>query len=184
MLSFSNFTRQYYSDVLLLAENAFGANYLTENDLNNYLSNSHQHSRIALFNHDFAGFSFYRFVKSDDLDDYFSSDSVKVIKANFPNHELICIRQQTAVIEKFRNKGIAEQLVGIGVEDAKQKNAGIISIVWNSDGCMMKNVLLKHNFKVLAELKNYWYADSLTKKYDCAVCGKPPCCCNALLMGV
>ena len=43
----------------------------------------------------------------------------------------------------------------------------------------IEKALLNNHFFKETVIQNYWEADSLKKKYNCIVCGKPPCKCDA-----
>ena len=35
-------------------------------------------------------------------------------------------------------------------------------------------------FKMITEIEDYWYKDSIVKDYICPSCGKPPCKCSMI----
>lgn len=83
------------------------------------------------------------------------------------------------VEDKYRNIGIGSKLLDISVEILRNYTDIVISVKWKNE---VRNSLLdKAGFERISEVKNYWYDESLLKKYNCSICGNPPCQCSANL---
>jgi len=182
MFEIISFHEKFLPNVVALANKSFGNNYLTSEDIEKSFTNPYQKGIIALSDGVFAGFSFYRFINYSLLDSLFDESVVAKIRPYLTSDKLICLRQQTAVATDFRNNYFASQLVEYSLSDALHFRADSISVLWNSANDDMKMILLKMNFKVLTKISDYWYRDSLDKKYNCPICGKPPCRCSASIM--
>lgn len=83
---------------------------------------------------------------------------------------------------EFEHQGIAHQLVKQSIESVQSKCDIILSICWNKSGVApFGKILEAFNFEVIKVFNEYWKQDSIDKKYLCAICGTPPCLCDATL---
>jgi len=182
MYKLVSFSKDHIEEVISLANNCFGSHYLNTACLNDYLKMPEQNGLVLLDSNKIIGFSFYKFITRNEIFRHFHIELSSVLSEYFAEYSSICYRQQTAIANGYRNKGVSEMLIRQGIEAAAHRKAGQISIVWNHNNAAMEKILLKFGFEMLAKHDDYWYNDSLEKKYSCVVCGQPPCRCSATVM--
>ena len=113
------------------------------------------------------------------------------IQSNIKKHLLIEKEEQKrdailiktiAVFPKFSRKGVGRKIIRtIDLQKEKNKSA-LVSVAWKTkDGIHLEKLFAEIGMQKIIEIKNYWYKESIEKKYSCKSCGKPPCKCTATI---
>lgn len=85
------------------------------------------------------------------------------------------------VDELHQKKGIGNSVTKELINCFIKKDVHVISCVaWRHDeveniGGIMRQLGFKKNILI----KKYWEKESLEEQFDCPICGKPPCLCDA-----
>jgi len=166
--------------LLFIANEAFGNNFITTDDLEDFITQPYKNCYIAVLNNEILGFITTEICNSNQLKE---SLLIKTDETFFPKSiASIGSIKQVAVNPKHLRKGIATSLLEHAITQLKLKSDTLFCISCKKgDVTPMSNLLLKNNFSLLQTIPNYWHTDSLTQKYTCSICGAPPCKCSAEL---
>lgn len=180
------FSLIHIKTVLGISEEQIGKYFIDQNYINFFLNNSNAHGIVAIVKKEVVGFSFFQWCTVDVLAKYIFTDKnwLKEILRK-KNHDslipvLIGYRNLTAVKKDFQNKGVGSKLVSFSIKELKKRSDIIVNVVWKAEN--KKNLgqtLQRHGLKPAKTIPGYWREDSLNRKYECAVCGPPPCKCIA-----
>jgi len=180
-INISNATIRDIEAIIKIVTNTLGNQYLTHAQINQYLENINFYCHKAIINNEIVGFSLSRICRINDLKhnllgntDYLDDDE----KLKEP----ILFRETTAIKKEFQRKGIGTKLIQYGIDIAKNKAHTIFRVAWQQkDITPIGKIIEKEGAKILKKIPNYWYEDSLKRKYQCQVCGAPPCKCSAII---
>ena len=161
----------------MLANQAFGKNYLTISSLNSYDSLENSQVIVVEENEEVIGFSIVMTFKQEELFKHLYID------LEIPAEESrVGYRKMTIVKPESRGKGIGSELIKKGEVFIQTKSKIVYSSIWcNGTEEKMTNLLDKNGYQFLEKRINYWKDDSLEKQYNCAICDAPPCMCAALI---
>ncbi len=100
----------------------------------------------------------------------------------FKNIKQIGFIKTIAVLSKYQNLGLGTKLLQDVLNELNRKVVDMfISTAWEHSGITnVSSLLKKFGFVEKFKICNYWYEDSLEKKYQCPVCGNP-CHCNCVV---
>jgi len=121
-------------------------------------------------------------LKASFLDSYDILHGVADIRLLRPNRTGLI--KSIVVAPAYRGRGIATQLVRRGVQELDAHGAEhCYSLAWVSaqNGCHLCGVLAVAGFRTVRRIERFWYRDSLTHRYACALCGRP-CTCAVEVM--
>lgn len=162
-----------------LADESFGDNYITTNDILSYLNSTDKFAFCIVNNQEFIGFLFFKNYSNDVIQNYFLTQN-DWFKKYFNSTKTIAIVTQIALTKKYRQQKLSSFLLHSCIEFIKTKCDTIISVCWiKKENNNMKFLLLNNGFKNIKTLSNYWFQDSIDKGYHCETCGLPPCQCSA-----
>jgi hypothetical protein len=162
-----------------LADESFGKDYITTNDILSYLNSTHKFAFCLFDNQEFIGFLFLKTYSNDTIQNYFLTQK-EWFTNYFKSTKVIAVVTQIALTKEYRLQGLSQLLFNSSIDFIKPKCNTIISICWVKDETNnMKFLLQNHGFKNIKTLPNYWLQDSIEKGYQCEICGIPPCKCNA-----
>lgn len=172
--------KSHLKQLLLIANTAFGENFISPTNFEDFIIQSHKNWFIAVLNNEILGFLTTEICNHIQLQE---SLLVKTDEQLFINSNTnIGVIKQVAVHPKHLRKGIATSLLTHAINNLKLNSDYLFCISWKKgDTTPMSNLLLKNNFSLHQTIPNYWYTDSLTQLYSCAICGTPPCKCSAEL---
>ena len=161
-----------------LADESFGLNYITTEDISAYLTSKNNHA-FCLFNKQkFIGFIFFKIFENPTIQDYFLIEK-NWFNDYFKASKTLAVITQIALNKKDRKQGLSNLLFNYSIDYVKDKCDGVISICWIKDIENPMQFLLQNNgFYNIKTLKNYWLKDSIEKGYQCDICGNP-CNCTA-----
>lgn len=170
-------------EILAIADQCIGSNYLTEEELLEYVEASNILVITSDLAHTITGFSIVcQLNTSSVLDRLFLSQHT--IEERFDLDKKVGFRKITAVHPDHQGKGIAGRLFEQGEHFLQQECSSAFSICWTpypGKGRPIEQLLKKNGYQSWVEIPQYWKEDSLKKKYDCPVCGQPPCLCAATI---
>ena len=162
-----------------LADESFGKDYITTNDILSYLNSTHKFAFCLFDNQGFIGFLFLKTYSNDTIQNYFLTQK-EWFTNYFKSTKEIAVVTQIALTKEHRLLGLSKLLFNSSIDFIKPKCNTIISICWVKEEMNnMKFLLLNNGFKTIKTLQNYWLQDSIEKGYQCEICGTPPCQCNA-----
>lgn len=104
----------------------------------------------------------------------------------------IILEEQKAVIksvaiqENYQRKGIGTTLFNIAFERLKDSVDKFEVIAWersDSGEIPLEGLLLKFGFKEEVRKPQFWYDDSIRRRYICPACGAP-CQCTAVIFSI
>lgn len=171
--------KSHTNQLLFIANNAFGSNFISPTNFEGFITQSHKNCFIAVLNNEVLGFVTTQFSNANQLQENLL---VKTDEPLFTNPTTIGIIKQVAVHPNHLRKGIATNLLKHAITHLKLNSDSLFCISWKKGNeTPMSNLLLKNNFTLQQTTPNYWYNDSLTQPYNCAICGTPPCKCSAEL---
>lgn len=95
---------------------------------------------------------------------------------------IVHLLKTVAVLPPFQRMGIGDALFGASLKMAEAKGCSAsLGYGWLYNGSVPSSRLFeKHGFQKGAEITDFWFHDSLLKRYQCAICGAPPCRCSAV----
>lgn len=91
-----------------------------------------------------------------------------------------------AVSTAYTRSGIGNQLMQDAILQCRKRAVPfLLTLAWKDQrGTMnLEPLLRKFQFRLIREFPEYWKEESLVSRYQCPVCGEPPCLCSALLFG-
>ena len=166
------------NQLLFIANQTLGNNFITTTHFEDFITQPHKNCYIAVLNNEILGFITTELCNATQLQESLLKKHEEPLFTN-PT-ATIGIIQQVAVNPKHLRKGIATSLLKHAITQLKLNSDSLFCISWKKGAITpMSNLLLKNNFTLYQTIPNYWYTDSLTQLYNCAICGNPPCKCSA-----
>ena len=105
--------------------------------------------------------------------------------SHFGKNKIIALRKHLAVDSHYQGKGIGKLLVIDGIKQLRPMVDYVISIVWKESAeHSLGKLLQKVGATPIRTIPDYWKEDSLTKQYDCPICGHPPCACSTIIYSI
>lgn len=173
------FRPEHKTHVLSIAEKEVGKNFIHAGYLDFFLTNADTAGIVAIYESAIVGFSFFQWCKPSELHKYIFTEKEWLEKI-FLNIPIVGYRNLIAVKKEFQNKGIGSALVDQSMKELRKKSDVITSVVWKPKELKdIGGLLENHNLNAVKIIPDYWKEDSLRRKYECAVCGTPPCTCTA-----
>lgn len=177
-MEFITFQSKHFEQVLTITNSTLGANYLTVPYLNKYLNSNTYFAFVIIKDDEVIGFTSLVILTPKELKktvlkekDWFYELSKKYAR--------IALRKQTIVHPNFIGKGYGSKLVELSSKLIESLCDFQLSTVWiKHSNNAMSTILLKNGFERTKTLHNYWKVDSLKYKYNCPLCGQPPCMCS------
>ena len=176
-----NFNENDFESIIQIANSRFGNDYIQKQELAHYLKEENKIGVVALINNEIVGFALAQTCDLKTLLDivlckqeWFNEHFIKV--------ETIGLLKTIAVDSNYTNQGIGKALTEYRIKELHKQAKSLLAISWrNKNNSANVHILEKIGFTLKLEIENYWGKDSITKGYDCIVCGKPPCNCEALI---
>jgi ribosomal protein S18 acetylase RimI-like enzyme len=178
----SNISPSDFQEVILLSDKLLGVGYLDEIQLQKYLDDSHKTGIVSKSpSGEITGFQLMLTCELDELLQMSVSEH-NWFKEYFSNKSPIGVIKTVGVNPEYKNEGIGTLLTQKGIDILQKHAKSIISMCWDQkDDTPFARVLEKCNMHLIKTIPAYWEEDSLVKKYDCKICGEPPCLCAALI---
>jgi ribosomal protein S18 acetylase RimI-like enzyme len=163
------------NQLLLIANTAFGENFITKTELETYINHPNKYLFIANIDDEIAGFITAEICNKTEL----QRNLLQQIDLSH-NRMTVGWIKQVAVNPNHLRKGIANKLLNLAATVLNTKCDTLFCISWKKGELTPMSKLLEKNlFKLLQTVPNYWRNDSLAKQYTCTICGAPPCKCSA-----
>ncbi len=167
------------STIKKLIDDAFGLNYLTLNDITNYIEKKDCFGYCLIDQNKFVGFIFLKTYSSSNINNFFLKEQDWFLN-HIENVEKVAIIEQIALVTEYRGKGLSNQLLNNSIFKIEPHCDLVMSVCWlKATTTPMQKLLQKNNFNAIKLIENYWETDSSLKKYTCVICGNPPCKCSA-----
>lgn len=166
--------------VITLSNLLLGKDYLTPSLLQEYLANDNKIAFVVKAENQIIGFLLIQICDPKEVTSLALTE--KEWFSNLFNNYPLGVIKTIAIHPNYKQQGIGTALTKKGVEKLTKSCEKIISICWNQKEATSFNfVLEKCGLQNLKEIKNFWKNDSLTKEYNCPICGDPPCVCSAFI---
>ena len=170
---------QHIDAIHQMCDIAFGDNYITRDYINQYSLSSHKKGFVLIENQLLVGFILVSFHNAKEMQKEILHEKEWFTSECF-HYNTIGIIQQVAIHPDFQRKGKAEQLLKHSITSFKNTTDLFLCNAWVMKGkTPLRSALINNGFSLKKVINNYWKEDSLNKKYNCKVCGAPPCKCSA-----
>lgn len=167
--------------IIPIADKEFGQGYLTESQLQAYISEPEQYLfKIAEdVNGMLEGFCISIIACPNEMGHYLQDAGAKQL---FNGEEKIGIIKSVAITTKGRGTGTMLIRESMDVLKEQYHIRQFCSIGWkHPDGHInIEGVLKRSGFTAAKEIAGYWKEDSIKNNYSCPVCGHP-CKCAAVI---
>ena len=161
------------SSVANIASMTLGDAFINESILNNDIN------LCVEYETEIVAYSTTKIVNSSYFKSIFKNKSLKQLEI----YEKVGYLDSLAVNQDYTGKGIGTLLLKNTILKLKENNINfVLMAAWkNITEVNIKALAKKEGFKEEFEIKNFWSEDSIKEKFDCTVCGKPPCLCSAVI---
>ena len=162
--------------LLNISNEVFGQYFFTPEYLNTYLNTDKNKALVAIApDKSVVGFLFLEHFSFKENSSHFITDQKWFNNRFKPNENLILIKH-VALTASYQNKGVGKLLLN----EINQYNETIVCVLWDKGKeTPLRYLMNKNNFKLEHKIDKYWNQESLEKKYQCDICGDPPCNCSA-----
>jgi diaminopimelate decarboxylase len=175
-------THEHVAAVLAIADTQFGAGYLSEKRLLDYIDREDHFGQVVLEQQQVLGFSLMQLLERSVLAARMH-EAEQWFLAYFAAYERLGFRSLTAVAPHAQGQGIASCLVREGLQLLSKHVSVVVCDAWQAPDKSIANVLLRNGYRALQVLPDFWKTDSLAQGYHCERCGAPPCRCTAVVYG-
>lgn len=173
-----NATQIDISSVLNILNKELGKDYVTDSVLFSFMKKGFCKVIVEKNTHVVVGVCLF------DILDYKNVTQITIGQKieDFKNTNHIGFIKTIAVQDKCQNLGLGTKLLKTVLDALNKKEVDkFISTAWEHSGVTnISSLLKKFGFVEKFKIRNYWYEDSLKKKYLCPVCGNP-CHCNCVV---
>ena len=177
-IGYKDFSKDYLFPMVELANLRFGDNYINTEDLLSYITERGGVCTLAVDEEDkLLGFCLFYGETFKNISEQLKiskEEMLSVIKENCN----LCVAKSIVLAESAQGMGIADNLLKINLEKAKNKGYDyVFAAAWDKGGgdVPAKNVSVKNGFKFLKTSSMVWIN---YKNYKCVICNGP-CRCNA-----
>jgi len=124
------------------------------------------------------GFCIYSIIDRAMLSEILKGKEVNTLAF----HDQVGYLATIAIDDNYQGNGIACKFSELVDKEMRAINVeAIVSTAWKHNGIVnIGGVLERSGYRKKAELVNYWYADSIEKRYQCPKCGNP-CNCTCVV---
>ena len=181
MTAINSLTENDFAEVLSIANDAFGDDYICKSTLFEYLSNDKGIGLVSRVNGTIVGFSLSRICELHELSSLVLSAS-EWFDEQFAENTPVGVINSIAVHPNYQKKGVGSGLIEKSVEKLSRVSKNLLSVCWEHNNTVnLASILNRFGFDPIHKIEQYWYNDSILKDYSCKFCGRPPCRCNAVL---
>lgn len=175
----SNYFPSAQEEVIRIADQTMGVGYFTEQEIQSLLGQN----CIALVDNEndaIRGFCFAFILSPEELK---NQHNISIDFPGIENQRQIGLLKTIATDPAHRKKGVASGLIQKLIQNLEEKEIRVIICpAWKTGNEInLGGLLLKNDFHPVKEIPDYWFEDSLLKKYPCPECGQPPCRCKAII---
>lgn len=171
-------SKETAASCMAIAENQLGKDYIPEKDF----LNTNFYPVYGMIKCDVAGFAIGKEFEQQDFLAKFQKISQRMPNA-LPWADTICMVSSVAVRQDYQGRGVGYAIVQDVLQHFDKRNVSMtIMLGWAApDGVHIAGIAHTLGFSEKATIPEYWHDDSLSKGYQCHVCGSPPCRCSAVL---
>lgn len=159
-----------------LADEQFGAGYLTEGDVHRCTPRGSGFTLVAVDQDRMVGFALCRLPSREELR--------KMLRIPLPDgSEPDGVLRTIAVRPGYQRQDVGQSLVQSALTQFRALGAGTVyTVAWKRRGAVpLRGVLTGARFTRLAKVRDYWTTASLAEGFACVSCGTPPCRCTAVV---
>ena len=167
------------TDIKLLSDIIFGNDYLSDNQVEEFLENPNYILTTVCHKERFIGVYIQFVTVLNDLDERVKKLLIDTL--GWEENQKIIWHKQTFLAPAYQGMGIGKELVNRSEKKVEKFHLPHVSIIWNYEGNKIIPLFEKTGYKKIANFPEFWKNDSLEKKYSCNICGLP-CKCEALIM--
>lgn len=164
------FSSNHIQQSVVLFNAEFGKDYVIESQLN-----------LNLESDNFLGYTIIDNHSKDVIGVClgFTSYTPEVAFKLNPSKKYVYLKS-IVVKRDFHGIGLGSQLLNKFIEISLSIKQGVFSTVWinKNNTSAFEQMLKKACFVKHSEHLNYWMERSLVEKFECKVCGNPPCTCT------
>lgn len=176
-----NSLSDHKDELVQIADQQLGKDYLAKATFDSFNLDPHYFAHIAFINNKVVGYTLIKICSLEELVKELFCE-VAWVRRTFQNHEPIAYIKQTAVKSGMTGQGICAKLIEFRERELANKARSMIRILWKKEENTFSQLIAeRYQYIFLKEIKLYWYEDSIIRKYECAICGKPPCKCSAIV---
>lgn len=170
--------RSHFETITAICDNTLGKNYVDHSFLSTHRNTKYMLG--AFLNKELIGIAINEIATVNDYKNSFLlCESVKF--NNFIKHKTTIGKIGIVAIKKeYQTKGIGSLLFSSAATLLQNSTDALFTIHWlNEAYAVNPKYIVNNGFSPLTQIENYWTKDSLGKKYNCPICGTPPCKCSA-----
>jgi ribosomal protein S18 acetylase RimI-like enzyme len=169
------------SGLISIADQLFGQGYLNQKDFQSYIDDDAKTCLVARTNGTISGFQLIQTCSPNQIMEIALSEE-DWFTQQFAKKRSIGVLKSIAVSREFKKNGIGTLLTKQSIKLIQKTSKEIISICWEQKGdTPILAILEKCGMRLIHEIDEFWKIDSLIKKYNCQICGPPPCRCRGLI---
>ncbi|HZJ89535.1 MAG TPA: GNAT family N-acetyltransferase [Bacilli bacterium] len=177
--------RKHIPAIIRIGDEEIGKDFVEMPILEDYLNKQDVFvGKVAVdtLNKTVVGFIFSYIIDKEQLIEIFNNKENKIPRQLLVSESYAYLKS-TAVDKNYKGQSIGTQLVEATIEGFRALNVStLFSTAWKSaKGTNMQGIFESLQFNEAYEIENYWREDSILKKYNCPVCGEPPCECSAVI---
>jgi hypothetical protein len=166
-------------EITQISNNLFGKGFITSEYVKNHIDSHKKKGFVAITkDNKIAAYILIEFINQKKISQIILKEK-DWFKYYFQDYVTLTLIKHIAVNYSFQNKGIATSLINHIQNKTICSSDIICCLAWvKKNKTSLKNVLIKNNFLFIRKINNYWFNDSINKKYYCSFCGFPPCKCS------
>jgi len=171
-------SKETAASCMTIAESQLGKDYIPEKDF----LDTNFYPVYSMANGDVSGFAIGKIIEQQDFMNQYPKIAEKMPNA-LPWADRVGVVSSVAVRQDYQRRGVGYALVRNVLQYFDNQNISLaVMLGWAaSDGVHIAGIARALGFTEKATIPEYWHDDSLSKGYQCPVCGNPPCHCSAVL---
>lgn len=186
MIEIKPLQNNHLQDITSIADMEFGEGFIPYEQLLMW-QNDNQNSfiRVIECNNNVVAFSISLFLQNRTFKNIFGEQVCKIPNVFFDDKNQIGLIKTIVVQKEFRGRHYGTLLCEDSFNLLKEKGSkSIIGFAWKQNNCIpAEKMFLEAGLLQICDLPNFWQEESITKKYNCSICGNPPCNCTAVFFG-
>jgi len=186
MYSIVNIDKNQIDQIIEISNNELGEGFISKVQLNHYINSKKKYiCKLAIKDNMLLGFSIGIIVDSKYLKLLMGKDFERLPNSFLNNHFIYGQIKTIVVNSNYQLLGIGTALCESTIIDLKKLDANkLIATAWKQNNKVNSaKMLQKFGLKHLCEIPFFWKDESIKEKYNCKVCGLPPCICTAVIYG-
>jgi ribosomal protein S18 acetylase RimI-like enzyme len=186
MITIENFENCHILDVLKIVGTELGEGFYSKKQFETILNDQHNSiCKIACYNNRIVGFSVAIIFENEQLFKITGINKLQ-LPIEYQNYNLrLGFLKTIAISEFFQKKGIGLLLCIDCIDEFEKRDVtAILGTAWKKGQSIhSEKILTRVGLQIIGEITEFWKHESLLKKYNCSICGEPPCYCTAVIFG-